>query len=104
MRFVKAMIANLKRIWLEVLLLASIGLVLLYMPEKYFPISEIDRVFFMGLFLNKLVFVSAGILHAHISRKILFPYLNLQNERRAFNVLFVAAWYLIIIFSWARGG
>jgi len=70
----------------------------------YFSPYAEARVFLMNLFVTKMFVVSAGILHAHISRKLLFPYIHFSKEEDWSNNLMIIVWYIIIIMAWARGG
>jgi hypothetical protein len=51
------------------------------------------------------MFVSAGILHAHITRKIMWPYIDFNaKDADLMQKVLVVAWYSVIIWAWARGG
>jgi hypothetical protein len=95
---------QMKRVWIDLFWLGSVGAILLFAPIEYFPFPYEDRARFMSLFLNKLVFVSAGMLHAHIGRMWYFPNMGVQSERRVANLAFMAVWYGVIVWAWARGG
>lgn len=91
---------TLGRIWFELLILVSlIGIILIS------PYSQEGRVFLLNTFIGKAFLVSCGILHAHISRKLIFPYIDFNDKKTlwAQNIM-VIIWYAIIITAWARGG
>ena len=65
---------------------------------------ELAKMGLLSIFMSKLIFVSAGIVHAHISRKLIFPYIKFADEKDWTNNLMIIAWYITIIFAWSRGG
>lgn len=93
-------LVRLKRVATELLLvLVCLLLVLLLPPEAQLGI--------MSLFITKTAFVVIGILVAHATRKIGFPYIDLQNlltEHHWSGVIFLAMWYSVIIWAFASGG
>jgi hypothetical protein len=93
---------NLKRVSIDVGSLIIIFLIALFMPSYIFP--EMAKIGLLSLFMSKFIFVSAGIVHAHISRKLLFPYIDFSDNTEWTNNLMIIAWYVTIIFCWARGG
>jgi cbb3-type cytochrome oxidase subunit 3 len=88
---------NLKRTILDVFLLISIGVVLFVLPV------QIER---QGaeLFLFKVLLVSAGTVHAHILRKLFFPYINFRETKNKYHAIMVIALYLVVIWAYSRGG
>lgn len=58
----------------------------------------------LELLMFKAIQVSAGFLHAHIMRKLAFPTVNWYDDNRAWLKGMVIALYVIVIFSYARGG
>lgn len=98
---------GLKRTWLELSFLVGIALFLFFSPSTWFFADA--KMGLLNLGLSKLLFVSAGALHAHVSRKLFFPYLDLGKlikgkKERMSGVIFLTMWYGLIIFAWARGG
>ena len=88
---------NVKRTWIDTLVLIAIILGINYLPP---PESGV-----VTLALAKLMFVSAGILHAHITRKIMWPYIDFNNkETDLWQKAMVIVWYGVIILGWTRGG
>ena len=93
---------ELKRVTLDVVALVIVFLIAFFMPDTLMP--ELAKVGLLSIFMSKLIFVSAGIIHAHISRKLLFPYIDFSKDEDWTNNLMIIAWYIVIIMSWARGG
>lgn len=93
---------NLKRVGFDVLALVTVFLIAWFMPDALMP--ELAKIGLLSIFMSKLIFVSAGIIHAHISRKLIFPYIEFSTECDWTNNLLVISWYVVIILSWSRGG
>lgn len=95
-----------KRVWFESIALLSIFSLIYFTPSAYLT-SGNPKLGIISLFLSKFLFVSAGILHAHIIRKLFFPYIQFDKvSQNGFSMkgLLVVVLYGIVIFSWARGG
>ena len=90
------------RIWFDVVLILAVFLTAYFAPDVLLP--EMAKIGLVSVFFSKLIFVSAGILHAHISRKLIFPYIDFKNEKEWSNNLLIIAWYVIIVMGWTRGG
>ena len=61
----------------------------------------------VSLFITKVMFISVGILIAHVSRRYLFPYIDLSKaveEKQWQIVAFMGAWYAVIVYACATGG
>lgn len=88
---------NLKRTWIDILVLFLIIVGINYLP----PLES-------GIFtlaLAKLMFVSAGILHAHVTRKVMWPYLDFNDEKQSiWGKVLIIVWYSVIVLGWTRGG
>jgi uncharacterized membrane-anchored protein len=55
--------------------------------------------------ISKIILVSAGFIHAHITRKIAFPSVNWDSSRdNDMKKLLVIALYVIFIYAYAQGG
>jgi len=91
-----------KRIGLDLIALFSIILVAIFVPNDIIPLEI--KIGLSSLFLTKFFLVSAAIIHAHITRKLLFPYINLSVEQQLPRIILIISWYVIIIFAWSRGG
>lgn len=88
---------NLKRTWIDALVLVLIIIGINFLPP---PESGV-----VTLALAKLLFVSAGILHAHITRKVMWPYIDFNGEKTdMWQKIMVIVWYGVIILGWTRGG
>lgn len=85
---------QLKRVAFDIVILTTF-LVLLFMSS---PTGGFQLVLFKGLL------VSAGVIHAHIVRKLLFPYIDFSKTKDVQQKLMVIVIYAVIIFAWSRGG
>lgn len=56
------------------------------------------------LILFKGLLVSAGVIHAHIIRKLMFPYIDFNATKDRMQKLMVIVIYAVVIFAWSRGG
>lgn len=101
-KFQKFISSFIGRIWFDLLMLFSIGLILYIIPYDYFPVEA--KLGLINLAVTKFILVSCGICHAHITRKILFPYIHFSKEEEWSNNLMIIGLYLVVIWAWARGG
>ena len=85
-----------KRVWFDLAILIIIGAI--------FFIAIPDTMGGLQMFLFKALLVSAGVMHAHIVRKLLFPYIDFNKTRDQMQKLMVVVIYAVIIFAWSRGG
>jgi hypothetical protein len=95
-----------KRVWFEFFSLLSIFSLIYFTPVSYLT-SDNPKLGIISLFISKFLFVSAGTLHAHIIRKLFFPYIKFDKvSQNGFSMkgLLVVVLYGVVIFSWARGG
>jgi hypothetical protein len=96
-------IFNLKRISVDLIALASVMLLIFFLPGR--ELAELNpKIGFLSIFLSKLIFISAGILHAHITRKLMWPYIDFDKDTNVVRRLMIIAWYTVVIWGWARGG
>ncbi len=95
-------IENLKRIGLDVVALIIIVLLMIFVPVDFFPVEA--KAGLLSLVITKFILVSAAIVHAHTTRKLLFPYIDFGKEKDWSNNVMIIAWYIVIIFAWSRGG
>lgn len=93
---------NFKRIGVDTFALITIVLLMIFVPNDFLPVEA--KAGLVSLFVTKFILVSAAIVHAHITRKLLFPYIDFSQEKELSNNLMVIAWYVIVIFGWTRGG
>jgi len=96
------MLKKIERVGFDIIAMVCVLLFALFAPEALMP--ELAKAGLVNLWISKLIFVSSGVLHAHISRKLLFPYISFLEEKDWSNNLMVIMWYVTIIFCWARGG
>jgi hypothetical protein len=88
---------NLKRVYIDIGVLLGIVAAIFFLPAP--------ETGLVSLAIAKLMFVSAGILHAHITRKIMWPYIDFNSEKtEMIQKVMVVVWYAVIIWAWARGG
>jgi len=95
-------IENFKRLWLDIAALVTVILLMIFVPTDFLPVEA--KAGLTSLFVTKFILVSAAIVHAHITRKLLFPYINFGSEKDWSNNTMIIAWYVIVIFAWSRGG
>lgn len=86
---------QLKKILIDILILLGIGIILLTVDFNHVGLQ---------LFLYKILLVSGSIVHAHISRHLLFPYIKFNTEKDPMKKLMVIALYVSIIWAYAQGG
>jgi len=87
---------NLKRIWADCLVLILLIAAIVFLPA---PESGL-----IALGLAKLMFISAGIIHAHITRKLMWSYIDFNQDTDIVKRIMIVVWYAVIIWGWARGG
>lgn len=90
------LIKGIERISFDLLLFAGLVMALVFLPTPHRQGLE--------LLMYKAIQVSAGFLHAHIMRKLAFPKVNWYDNDRAWLKGMIIALYVIVIFSYARGG
>jgi uncharacterized membrane protein len=95
---------NVKRVYPDIISLVSVFGLMFLLPTSTFE-SPDPKMGLISVFLAKLMFISAGILHAHITRKLMWPYIDFNDEKQSvMSKVLVVAWYSVIIWGWARGG
>jgi hypothetical protein len=99
---------GLGRVKFEIGLLCVLLLLCGLTPSSWLDPDQINpKVAFFSVLLAKVLYVNFGILYAHISRKILFPYININGliqEKNWPAVVLMTVWYGVIIWAMARGG
>jgi hypothetical protein len=93
---------NLKRISIDLIALITIILLMIFVPVDFLPIEA--KAGLLSLVVTKFILVSIAVVHAHITRKLMFPYINFATEKDWSNNAMIIAWYIIVIFGWTRGG
>jgi hypothetical protein len=91
---------NLKRIGFDLGIVLLILLSILFLPH----LNVEGKINFLASLAMVAVRVSMGIMVAHITRKLMWPYIHFKDEKEWSNNLMVIAWYVVIIWSFARGG
>lgn len=95
-------ISQFKRVGFDALALLIITLFMVFVPTKFLPVEV--KFGLISIAITKFILVSAAIIHAHITRKLLFPYISFSKESDLSNKVMVIAIYVVIIFGWTRGG
>jgi hypothetical protein len=96
MPIVKTIILQLKRVYFELLMIIVLGVIL-------FLLSSDTRAA-MDMFLFKALLVSAGVVHAHIIRNLIFPYIDFNESKDPYHKAMIIMIYAVVIFAWSRGG
>lgn len=74
-------------------------------PDKYLDPGNISpKIALLATFLTKGILVSCGFVHAHITRKVAFGYINFKNDQQWGNNALIIALYVIFIYAWSHGG
>lgn len=98
----KSFLQQIRKLSFDILALVSIILLMIFIPESFFPVEA--RAGLISIIVVKFILVSVAIIHAHITRKLLFHYINFSEEKELTNNIMIIVWYTIIIFAWSRGG
>jgi len=96
----KSWFYTLQRSRVEIILAFFIGILTFFIPPS-------ARQGLLGLLITKPLFVSLGVLYAHISRQFLFPYIDISKEIENHHwgsFGFMTVWYGVIIYAFAMGG
>lgn len=86
-----------KRVLVDVLLLITIMLIFSSKVYESFPAP-------LQLISMKALLVSAGFLHAHITRKLAFPTVNWDLEKFNPKNVVVIVLYVMFIYAYSQGG
>ena len=86
-----------KRIFIDIILF--LATLLLFVLHNYITLPAP-----LQLLAFKAMLVSAGILHAHIARKLLFPRVNWSEFKMTGLHYVTIAFYIIIIYAYSIGG
>lgn len=87
---------QLKRVIFDLCLLIIVGIILFLYSSNTQGAGQ--------MFLFKALLVSAGFLHAHIIRKLAFPYIDFNKTKDTQQKWLVIAIYVVVIMGWTRGG
>jgi len=86
-----------KRVSLDIIMvLVTLGLLLLH---SYIVLPAV-----LQLLVFKALLVSAGILHAHLTRKLIFPKLDWKAEKLTAGHIVSIVFYIVIVYAYAIGG
>ncbi len=86
-----------KRVWVDIVLFVLI--------VCFFAIHEYGHIPPpLQLLSLKAMLVSAGVLHAHIARKLLFPKVDWGIAKLTGGVYVAIVFYIVIIYAYAVGG
>lgn len=89
-------LAQLKRTWVEICVLAAIGIALFLMP----PIIKQG----LELFLYKILLFSASQLHAFILRLWMFPYIDFSSTDNKYHQLMAIVIHVSAAYVYGVGG
>lgn len=81
---------NIKRIGLDLIITVILAIMFLTNFHEKLPTS-------MQLVTYKMMLISLGLVHAHISRKLIFGTINWQEP---FNIRQLVAGFMYIVFAW----
>lgn len=93
---------QIKRVAFDLLCLIGAAGVFFLLPDRVMPAEALYGC--LAVVLTKILVISAGVLYAHVSRKLLFSYIDFSKEQEWSNNLMVVAWYIVVIWAFARGG
>jgi len=82
--------SNIKRIGLDMIIVIILAIMFLTNFHEKLPTS-------MQLVTYKIMLISLGLVHAHISRKLIFGKINWQEP---FNVKQLVSGLMYIVFAW----
>lgn len=83
----------------------SIDIILLLATLSLFALHDYGNLPSpLQLLVFKAMLISAGILHSHIARKLLFPKLDWSVTKLTGGHYVTIAFYVIIIYAYATGG
>ncbi len=86
-----------KRVSVDTVILIVILLTYITQAYEYLPNP-------LQLVSLKVLLVSAGFLHAHITRKLAFPQVNWEQENINAKTLLIISIYIIFIYAYSQGG
>jgi ABC-type nickel/cobalt efflux system permease component RcnA len=95
---------QLDRLKFDIFAIIFIALFLYFMPVEWLNPETAKVGGLLSMLIGKFILVSCGIIHAHVTREFLFPYISFSKEKEWSNNAMIIALYVIIIFGWTRGG
>jgi len=100
----KEFFSYISRLKFELIAILGILLLLILVPASYFDPQVTAFGGLLSLIITKFILVTGGIIHAHTTRKFLFPTIKFHSEQDWSNNVMIIAIYVVIIFGWTRGG
>lgn len=98
MSMIEKLFPSIKRVLPDSVILAVLVAVLLTGFYQFLPAP-------MQVLISKVLLVSAGFVHAHITRKIAFPKVDWNDpDDDVMKKLLIIALYVIFIYAYAQGG
>lgn len=88
---------NFKRVFADICLFIVTALLL-----KFKDIFVTEPA--LQLLVFKALLVNAGVIHAHITRKLAFPYIDFNQEGDSTKKWMIIAIYVVIIYAYSHGG
>lgn len=85
------------RIWHELAVLL-INVFLLFYFKEWIQNPALQLLMF------KMLLINAGVIHATMTRKIIFPYIDFETETDNWKKGLVIAFYIIIVYAYSAGG
>ena len=79
-------------------------MLILMLLVAYLILPETAIMGLISILISKAIYIFAGIIIAHVTRKLLFPYIDFETETDLTNNLMIIALYVTIIFCMSNGG
>lgn len=110
--WLKSFAEQVKRLSFDLLLFVVLVTIGLFMFEAKVDPSTGTTVFvsrwgvppLIDLIMLKALLITCGVIHAHITRKLLFPKVDWSNGTMTPDKIAALLFYAVIIFGYARGG
>jgi membrane-bound metal-dependent hydrolase YbcI (DUF457 family) len=96
----KSFLDNIKRISPDIIITLLVLLGVFFIPED----ATDPRLNFLASLGMVTIRITLGIMVAHITRKLMWPDISFMTEKDWSNNLMIIVWYMVIIWSFARGG
>jgi hypothetical protein len=93
---------QIKRVLWDISWIIFLLIIAYFAPSRLFPAEA--KIGFFSLFFSKFIFINAGIISAHVSRELVFPYIHFSEEKDPIRKIMIVVWYGVIIYAFAHGG
>lgn len=93
----KNILVNFKRIYVDLFLFAFVFMLFMFHAYELIP-NPIQLLFY------KVLIISFAIIHAHITRKLLLPSVNWNEESFSPKTLLVILIYVAFIYAYTNAG